>query len=838
MISLPGNWSLLKTQPNEYTDPAEIACAESNWILAHVPGTAALSLREAGLWSIDDKLNFDDYDFWYKIYFNSDADIGGSLQFDGLATLCQVWLNDVIILESDNMFVSHLVDISKKVKPKNILYLCFRSLSASFLQRRSRPKWKTKLVDQQQLRWTRTTLLGRIPGWSPPVAPVGPWKAISLCQNPYLTDVEIKTSINGSVGKVFFSCILMGENSLAVSLIATLGQPDGKFEDNLSIDICDEKIETGVRFSGELSIDNVEKWWPHTHGEPVLYSLKVDVLQDSVVTNSLDYNVGFKHVSIDRESGNFIIKVNHETVFCRGACWTINDIVSLTGTPDDLENTLRLMRDAGANMIRIGGTMIYEQDLFYRLCDEFGIMIWQDFMFANMDYPTEDELFIDSIQTEAAQVLCRLKKHACVSVYCGNSEIEQQASMVGIDKKLWRNEFFASKLPKLCEVHHPDVPYVSSSPLDGVFPFSTDTGITHYYGVGAYFRPVSEVRKHNVKFTSECLGFANIPVERSRNKILNGQLPVTHHPKWKERTPRDSGAGWDFEDVRDFYLGQLFSVDPVLMRSFESEKYFALSEVVTGEIMSQVFSEWRSKHSDCSGGLVWFLKDLWLGAGWGIVDSMGVPKACYYALKRIWQPVNVFMTDESLNGIDIHIVNEQNQSLEAELSIDVLNHSVSIVDASVEINTFEIKIGPRDSIRFQLDEILGHFYDTTYSYRFGPAKHDVVTASLKDSQGRVLSSAFYFPNNEIPAFHLSADISLDLKKINDEIYELYFKSNKFLYAVCIDTPGYLADDNFFHLAPNTLKVVIMRKYDNNAKDCKGYLTSLNLESELRIRASQ
>src|ERR1700722_2963667 len=124
----------------------------------------------------------------------------------------------------------------------------------------------------------------------------------------------------------------------------------------------------------------------------------------------------------------FSLQVNGEDVYCRGACWTVSDIFSPGAAPESLEHDLRLARDAGVNMLRIGGTMIYESDRFYQLCDQLGIMVWQDFMFANMDYPVEDPAFAANIDAEAKYQLSRLSRHPSVVVYCGGSEIEQQAA--------------------------------------------------------------------------------------------------------------------------------------------------------------------------------------------------------------------------------------------------------------------------------------------------------------------------------------------------------------------------------------------------------------------------
>ena len=257
---------------------------------------------------------------------------------------------------------------------------------------------------------------------------------------------------------------------------------------------------------------------------------------------------------MDRENGRVQLVVNGRPVFCRGACWTINDFRSLAGDAEALRQALVLARDAGINMLRVGGTMIYESELFYSLCDELGILVWQDFMFANMDYPFADAAFHDEAEREVAHQLGRLQRHPCLAVYCGGSEIEQQAAMLGLPATEWSNAFFSDELPRLCAARHRGIPYFPSTPTEGVLPFHPSTGISHYYGVGAYRRPLEDVKHARVKFTSECLGFSNVPDGEAMEQVFGDARPVPHHPRWKAGVPRDSGAGWDFEDIRDHYL--------------------------------------------------------------------------------------------------------------------------------------------------------------------------------------------------------------------------------------------------------------------------------------------
>src|SRR6185312_9874785 len=145
---------------------------------------------------------------------------------------------------------------------------------------------------------------------------------------------------------------------------------------------------------------------------------------------------------------------------------------------------------------------------------------------------------------------------------------------------------------------------------------AANAGTSSYYGVGAYLRPLDDARRSELVFASESLAFANIPDERG---LPGGPGLRVHHPAWKMRSPRDLGAGWDFDDVRDHYVARLFGVDPVNLRVSDHERYLALGRVATGEVMAQAFGEWRRQRSPPRGALIWFLRDLWPGAGWGVI---------------------------------------------------------------------------------------------------------------------------------------------------------------------------------------------------------------------------
>ncbi len=165
------------------------------------------------------------------------------------------------------------------------------------------------------------------------------------------------------------------------------------------------------------------------------------------------------------------------------------------------------------NMLRLPGTSAYETSTFHDLCDELGILVWQDFMFANFDYPIADEHFRATVTREASDVLGALGGRPSLAVVCGNSEVEQQVAMLGLDPSLGRGELFGELLPGLVRESGVDALYVPSAPCGGELPFRADRGIANYYGVGGYRRPLEDARRAGVRFAAECLAFSNVPCE-------------------------------------------------------------------------------------------------------------------------------------------------------------------------------------------------------------------------------------------------------------------------------------------------------------------------------------
>jgi len=827
-VTLEG-WSVAWTAPGAAGHPSELQVPAGAWLAAVVPGTAAGALRAAG---VPGPARIDGVDWWYRCRFPSPPGVSGTrmvLCFDGLATVADGWLNGEPLLHGENMFLASQVDVTGRLRPDdNELMLRFAALEPLLGARRPRPRWRVPMLEHQQLRWFRTTLLGRTPGWSPPCPAVGPWRPVRLEMRARLDarQVQLRASLNGTRGEVSVAGALVSLDGRAISearLIVTA--PDGH-EVGATL-ACLSGADGVVEVTGAVGIADAAPWWPHTHGDQPLYDVRLVVSQAGDEVSVGLGRIGFRTIDLSTTGGDFALSLNGVPIFCRGACWTPLDVLTLNGSADDYRRTLRAMRDAGMNMVRVAGPMVYETALFHDLCDELGILIWQDFMFANMDYP-EDPAFVALVKDEVRQVLGRWQGRPSLALLCGDSEGEQQAAMWGAPAAAWHRPLFRETLPALCRELRPDVPYWPSSASGGAFPHQPSEGTTSYYGVGAYLRPMEDARRSEVRFASECLGFANVPEDAILARLTAGVVPRVHTPEWKAAAPRDRGAGWDFDDVRDFYTTLLFGADAVALRSTDHDRYLALARITSGEVMEAAFAEWRRARSPCRGALVWFLRDLVAGAGWGILDVDGGPKAAYHYLRRVLQPVAVLLSDEGLNGAYVHIVNERPQPWRGQLQVRLYRD-----DAQVAAIDRPVELPARGRAEFAIAALLGEFSDTTYAYRFGAPPCDLIAASLVSPGQTVESEVFLYPTGRPRTREADLGMEATVAFLDGDRFTLAVRSRRFAHAVAIATDGFVPDDDYFHVRPGGTKSVILRRI-GSAAEPRGTVQASNARAATRI----
>lgn len=835
---LADGWQLACTAPDQCQGPEDIDGL--TWTAARVPGTAASALRDAGAWALGDSRDFDGADWWFRTGFEarpaaSDEEVW--LALDGIATVSEVFLNGERVVESDSMFAAHRVDVSQRLRagddgPVNELVVCCRALAPRLrVRRRPRARWRTRLVADGNLRFYRTMLLGRAPGFAPGPACVGPWKPVRLARRRGVSvdSVRLRTGLDGSSGRLSVRGAVraLGSGETPEDAWVELVGPSGTHRGSLSVAAGAD----GFEVVGELAVPGAERWWPHTHGAPALYEVRLGVAAGGEETVVPVGRVGFRDLRTigGLERDGIQLRVNDVPVFARGAVWTPLDLASPCSRGAALERVLDAVVRAGMNMVRVPGIGCYESEEFYAGCDERGILVWQDFMFANLDYPEQDPDFMAVIEREASQVLTELAARPSLAVLCGGSEVAQQVAMMGLDPKLASGPLYGELLPSLIAAAEVQAPYVPSTPWGGDLPFRPDRGVANYYGVGAYLRPLEDARRAEVRFAAESLAFSNVPHEEVVHE-LGG--PATHGPRWKSGVPRDAGAGWDFEDVRDHYLRLLYDVDPVELRSIDPERYFELSRHLTGEVMAETFGEWRRRASRCGGALVLWLTDLVPGAGWGLLDSRHRPKVPYQYVRRALAPVAAWSTDEGLSGVVAHIANDRSEPLHATLRVSTYRD----LEIPVEELRVAVELAPHSAREENIEELLGRFVDLSWSYRFGPPAQDVIVLSLEDTDEEPpLSQSFRFPAGRPLRPETAAQLGLraTLRTVDAESASATVASRRLAYGVRLHVPGFVAEEDAFGVEPGHTRTVRLRR-DGDAGGGAGHLTALNLSGRVPV----
>jgi len=789
-IYLSDGWRMAVCSAGRYTKPSEVENV-AQWYDARVPTTAAAVLSAHGQDS-DLFANLFDYDVWW-----CSAPLPEGmfvLQCEGLASWVDIWLDNIHLGTSQSMYTpfAHEISIAGGMR----LWFCCRAIDARIDTVRPRARWRTRLVAKPGLRAVRTTLMGQIPSFMPRIDAVGPYKPVVLHPmfNKRLVESSVRPTLmaDGS-GQLEADIKAEGVRSLILSCAGR----------SVELELVDG------RYRGGLAGLAVEPWWPHTHGTPNLYPVRLEV--DGKI-HELG-NCGFRRVELvtGPDGGDFAIHVNGKPVFCRGATYFPADPLDFTGFSSKDSDLLVRAQTLGANMIRVSGLGLYPDADFYRACDTLGLLVWQDLMFATFDYPS-DEGFISLVEREVSEFLCSVQLSPSLGILCGGTETFQQPALMGLSAA--SHPLFERDMPRWVSSIRPNTPFVPNTPYGGVLPIATDKGVCHYYGVGAYRRAIDAVRRANVRFAAECLGFSNPPDDYSLRHNTPGLLPGS--AEWKMAVPRDGGVDWDFEDVSDHYVAMLHGVDPNTYRREDPTGYLDLCRETVGGIMVACFDEWRRLGSSCNGALVWTLNDLLFGAGWGLFDAQGREKSAAFAVRRAWRTLHLGLTDEAENGLGVHIVNETDS--DQELAIEL----VCFRDGHIPVlrRRMDVRLQAGMAQSWQSAEIIGSFFDINYSYRFGPPAHDCVVARLLRGND-VVCERFYYPD---AAVYPLARLSILMSRDGGE-WLLDIRTDAVCRGVFVIADGFDVDDDGFDVAPDRGHRIRLRPRSNGDAVPQGHLRS-------------
>ena len=774
-------WRVADSSPGLVDGPDSLDSAELEWIPFTAPGTVAVALDGAGRWSESTPTDLDAPDWWFRCEFDSPGSGGPwNLELGGLATLADVWLNGTHVLTSRNMFRSHLVPLSELRAEGNQLVVRCASLREAMAPRRPRPRWKTNLVEHQNLRWFRTTLHGRRAGWADLGAPVGPWRPVRLRPAVAVepTDVELRVQLVDDTGRVEVD---VAARRAVTSMELVVGDQRAS--------LTSSGVDAEV-WSGGVEVPDVERWWPSGHGDQPRYAAHLEVTSEAGTERVELPAVGFRTVSFgDPDSPE--LSINGEAVFCRGVCWVPADPVGLVASPDEVRAMLESLRDAGFNLVRINGTAVYEDAVFFDLCDELGLMVWQDLMFARMDYPCDDPEFLGEARAETREALGALQGRPSPVVVCGGTEIGQQAAMLG--RPADPETLIGAALVGEVAGTLPGTPYLIDAPIGGTHPFTVDRGVAFYFGVGGYRRPLSDARSAAPRFVAECLAFSSVPDDAVVEEMRRGGMTVGD-AAWKRAVPRDPGTSWDFEDVRDHYVEQLFGLDPADVRSFDPDRYLDLGRAAVARVMEVTLSEWRRPASPTQGAVILEARDQRVGAGPGVLDVHGHPKSVLHAARRALSPTALLLSDEGLNGLEIWAVHDGPLPVAGELRVTAFAGRHLVAEGKVPCH-----VEPRSHTWFNAEAVLGQFMDVTAAFRFGSAPLTAVAVHWRVGE-ELVARAVHHPWTA-PLVRSEIGLTATARPLDEGRFELEVATVELAQCVTIEGRDLLVSDNGFDIEP-------------------------------------
>lgn len=579
------------------------------------------------------------------------------LRFYGLDTLAEVYLNDNFLFTSDNMFVTCEHEVKELLKTgTNTLRVKFSSpLNYAEEKFKARPLFGVEgtVSGYQHIRKAHY-MYGW--DWGMQLPDMGIWRNVeligkSLCE---IKGAYYHQSFTEDLRRLTLTVKpefnLFGVRPL--ELLTEIELSDGR-----SL-VSRKPLHQCERMTFE--IENPPLWYPRGYGKQPLQKVKFTLLDWDKQVDCKEEKIGFRTLTVNRDDGKgkFCFVCNGIEIFAMGADLIPDDQILPFSDVKRTEKMLRQCVDAGFNCVRVWGGGVYPDDYFLNRCDELGLVLWQDFMFACASYKLTPQLSA-SIKAELKDNILRIRNHPCLGLWCGNNEIESMWEGWGIpEDPEARNDYvelFEKIIPAELKKYDPNTFYWPSSPSSGgglyggqCFKGSSDNhrGDQHYWAVWHNFKPLEEFRKYDFPFCSE-FGFESIPSIKTVSTFARKKDMDLCSPVMEAHQKCTLG-----NEKLLFYIAQMCRTP----KSFEQTIY--ASQLVQAESIRLNVEHMRRKRGKCMGSLYWQLNDSNPVISWSAVDYFGRPKALYYATKRFYSPILISCLEENPNDIQLHISNE------------------------------------------------------------------------------------------------------------------------------------------------------------------------------------
>lgn len=633
------------------------------WQPAAVPGCNYSDLLAAG--KISDPFAEDNElkDFWvsevnweYRRTFTADeamlaADVT-VLRCEQLDTICEVFINGELVGKGENNNRIYEFPIKEYLKAgENEIYILFYSpvqYGAKLNQNDDMPK--TANTDADGVPHVRKTQCHFGWDWGPKIPISGITRDISVrsYEMARIADMKVTQIHNEGTVDVTVACASKEFRDGNYRFKVALEHPDGE----------KEAIEVPAR-EGKVvfHIEKPELWWTKELSgkeKQPLYKAEVQLISGRKILDKTALRIGLRTVELYREKDqwgkNFQFRLNGVPIFAKGANWIPADSFINRFTPEKIDYFIHAAQKSNMNMLRVWGGGYFETDYFYDKCDECGILIWQDFLFACDPYPFYNEPFLENVKAEIKDNVCRLRHHACLALWCGNNEIETMSQLWKSYHKLteWTEKFFYHILPEELRKHDDVTPFIEGSPVgDGYMNKYDDDnyGDTHLWQVWHGLKPLTYYRKRHTRFCSE-FGLESFPDLLTLTEYID-----------KKNWALDSDVMMVHQKCRNgnnkmlYYMASRFRI----MKSFED--LVTLTQIIQSEGVRDAAEHWRRNRGRCNGSIWWQFNDCWPTSSWAGVDYRGRYKVLQYAAKHFFAPVMVSLED-SKNKIRIHLIND------------------------------------------------------------------------------------------------------------------------------------------------------------------------------------
>lgn len=804
---------------------------EDNWLQAKVPGCVHTDLWENR--KIEDPFYgkneldlqwIDKQDWEYETTFDLTEELfqqkNLEIVFEGLDTYADVYLNGNKILSADNMFRTWKADIKPYAKKEeNRLLVSFRSPVKEDLPKLESLGYGLPASNDHSedggLGEKRISIFARKApyhygwDWGPRFVTSGIWKPVQIYgwSEVQITDLYIQQNVvtiqtAQLTAKVEIEADQEWEGKLQ---LATEGL---NLEKEVSIQKGNHTIEL------DFELENPKLWWCRGLGEPNLYQFTIRFQKGGQTIAEKKVRTGLRTIRLVREKDevgkSFYFELNGVPVFAKGANHIPNDSFLTNITYERYRHEIASAAESNMNMLRVWGGGIYEDDTFYELCDEYGIMVWQDFMFACSMYPG-DQAFLDNVKREAEENVKRLRNHPSLALWCGNNEMDsawahyienigwgwKQAYTQEIREKIWADyeEIFHHLLPKVVKEHAPEVDYWPSSPMSELTgdehqhsTYTSTSGDMHYWDVWHGAKPLEDYKKVVGRFMSE-YGFQSFPELKTVQTYadeteLELESPVMlHHQK--------NGRG---NQLIKEYMDQYYQ-EP---KDFPAFLY--MSHILQADAIKTAIEAHRAQKPYCMGTLYWQMNDCWPVASWSSMDYYGRWKALQYSAKKSYQDVIILLdqVDEELN---LTIVSDRLQDIDGSLQLTLYDFSgekLWTYDQEIQVKSNTVTMVDKLAVKDILQD--------------REANKVVLHASLETKGQTIDQKEHYF----VKAKDIDLEVPLILiEQVKDQDHAFVLTTNVLAKNVWLDAEKEgIFSDNYFDLIPGISKKITFSARDN------------------------